>query len=134
MSEPTDAHTQTAIAPGHDGRLAGKVAFVTGATSGIGRATALAFAREGASVVVADVAADGNRETARLIEQAGGQALAMARDVTSGEEIKAALDAAVTERIRALPATWGSRNIASRIGRAGARRESWTRTPAAWRL
>jgi len=42
-------------------RFAGKVAFVTGATSGIGRATALAFAREGASVTVADVAADGYR-------------------------------------------------------------------------
>lgn len=54
------------------GRFDGKVAFVTAATSGIGRATALAFAREGASVAVADVAADGNRETARLIERAGG--------------------------------------------------------------
>lgn len=42
------------------GRFDGKVAFVTGATSGMGRATALAFAREGASVVVADVAADGS--------------------------------------------------------------------------
>ena len=45
------------------GRFDGKVAFVTGATSGIGRATALAFAREGANVVVADVAAEGNQET-----------------------------------------------------------------------
>ena len=78
---------------GQNGRFAGKVAFVTGATSGIGRATALAFAREGASVVVADVAADGARETARLIEQAGGRALAVACDVTRGDDIKAALDA-----------------------------------------
>ena len=50
-------------------RFAGKVAFVTGATSGIGRATALAFAREGASVVVADVAADRANETSRLIDR-----------------------------------------------------------------
>jgi NAD(P)-dependent dehydrogenase (short-subunit alcohol dehydrogenase family) len=76
-------------------RFAGKVAFVTGATSGIGRATALAFAREGASVVVADVAADGNTETARLIEQAGGQALAVSCDVTSAADIRAALDTTV---------------------------------------
>src|SRR4051794_41886879 len=76
-------------------RFAGKVAFVTGATSGIGRATALAFAREGANVVVADVAAEGNQETARLIEQAGGQALAVTCDVTSTDDIRAALEATV---------------------------------------
>jgi NAD(P)-dependent dehydrogenase (short-subunit alcohol dehydrogenase family) len=72
-------------------RFPDKVAFVTGATSGIGRATALAFAREGASVVVADVATDGNRETARLIEQAGGQALAVTCDVTRTADIQEAL-------------------------------------------
>ena len=55
------------------GRFEGKVAYVTGATSGIGRATALAFAREGAGVVVADVATDGNRETAALIEKAAAR-------------------------------------------------------------
>jgi NAD(P)-dependent dehydrogenase (short-subunit alcohol dehydrogenase family) len=75
------------------GRFGGKVAFVTGATSGIGRATALAFAREGASVVVADVAADGNRETARMIEHAGGRSLAVSCDVARGDDVKAALQA-----------------------------------------
>jgi NAD(P)-dependent dehydrogenase (short-subunit alcohol dehydrogenase family) len=61
--------------------FAGKVAFVTGGASGIGRAAALAFARQGASVVVADVSAQGNQETARLIEQEGGRALAVRCDV-----------------------------------------------------
>jgi NAD(P)-dependent dehydrogenase (short-subunit alcohol dehydrogenase family) len=73
----------------------GKVAFVTGAANGIGRATALAFAREGASVVIADVSEQGNRETARLIEEAGGRALAVKCDVSRVEDIKAALDKTV---------------------------------------
>ena len=53
------------------GKFTGKVAFVTGAASGIGRAAALAFARQGASVVAADVSEQGNQETARLIEEQG---------------------------------------------------------------
>jgi NAD(P)-dependent dehydrogenase (short-subunit alcohol dehydrogenase family) len=70
----------------------GKVAFVTGAGSGIGRATALAFSREGASVTVADVSEQGSQETARLIEEKGGQALAVKCDVTRTEDVKAALE------------------------------------------
>jgi NAD(P)-dependent dehydrogenase (short-subunit alcohol dehydrogenase family) len=57
--------------------LAGKVAFVTGAGNGIGRAAALVFAREGAGVVVADISEQDNQQTARMIEQAGGRALAV---------------------------------------------------------
>jgi NAD(P)-dependent dehydrogenase (short-subunit alcohol dehydrogenase family) len=72
-------------------RFTEKVAFVTGATSGIGRATALAFAHEGANVIVADVATEGNEETAALIEQAGGQAIAVTCDVTSSDDVTAAL-------------------------------------------
>jgi len=79
----------------HNGSFADKVAFVTGAANGIGRAAALAFAREGASVVVADVSEQGNQETARLIEKAGGRALAVSCDVTRAEDVRAALDKTV---------------------------------------
>ena len=72
-----------------------KVAFVTGASSGIGRTTAMAFAREGASVVVADIAEARNQETARLVEDLGGRALAVKCDVTRSEDVKAALDKTV---------------------------------------
>src|SRR5438094_4544691 len=75
----------------------GKVAFVTGAASGIGRAAALAFAREGASVVVADVSEEGNQETSRMIEELGGHALAVRCDVSRPEDVKAALDGGLNE-------------------------------------
>jgi len=74
-----------------NGSYTGKVAFITGGANGIGRATALAFARVGASVVVVDVSEHGNRETVRLIEAEGGRALAVRCDVTRAEEVKAAL-------------------------------------------
>jgi NAD(P)-dependent dehydrogenase (short-subunit alcohol dehydrogenase family) len=75
--------------------FAGKVAFVTGAASGIGRAAALAFAREGASVVVADVSEKNHQETARLIQEFGGQGLAVTCDVRRSEEVQRALNATI---------------------------------------
>ena len=78
-----------------NGTFAGKAAFVTGAATGIGRAAALAFAREGASVVVGDVSERGNQETARTIEELGGRALAVRCDVTRTEDVRAALNKAI---------------------------------------
>src|SRR5215218_507560 len=78
-------------------RFAGKVAFVTGAGSGIGRATAIAFATEGADVVLADIDAAGNEETARLASEHGGQVLAVKCDVTSSSDIQAAISQTVEE-------------------------------------
>ncbi|MEU9829439.1 SDR family oxidoreductase [Micromonospora chersina] len=71
--------------------FAGKVVFVTGAASGIGRATALAFARAGARVTATDISEPGARETARMISEVGGRALAVRCDVTSSEDVRAAL-------------------------------------------
>ncbi|WP_243652810.1 glucose 1-dehydrogenase [Novosphingobium sp. PhB165] len=76
--------------------LAGKVALVTGASGGIGRAAALAFARSGASVLVSDVNEEGGRETVSLIEQAGGKAVWQRCDVSKGDEVKAMVAAAVS--------------------------------------
>jgi NAD(P)-dependent dehydrogenase (short-subunit alcohol dehydrogenase family) len=83
------------MATNRNGSFAGKVAFVTGAASGIGRAAALAFAREGAGVVAADVAEQANQETTRLIEKQGGRALTVRCDVTQAAGVKAALDKTV---------------------------------------
>ncbi|CAN0240909.1 unnamed protein product [Phaeothamnion confervicola] len=77
--------------------FAGKTIVITGAASGIGRATALIFAREGANVVCADRNEDGVRETAALVNGKGSQALALTVDVTSRKQvddmIKRAVDA-----------------------------------------
>ena len=69
--------------------FAGKVALVTGGASGIGRATALAFAREGARTVISDVDADGGEETVRTIKDSGGEATFVKADVTSSDEVEA---------------------------------------------
>ena len=75
-----------------NGSFEGKVVFVTGAGSGIGRAAALAFAREGVSVVAADLSEHANQETARMIKEAGSRALAVRCDVSRADDVSAALE------------------------------------------
>ena len=77
------------------GLIAGKVALVTGASSGIGRATALAFAREGAKVVVADVTVEGGEETVAQVKKAGGEAIFVKTDVSKAVEVEALVAKAV---------------------------------------
>lgn len=77
------------------GMLEGKSALITGGARGIGRATALLFAKEGARLVVSDLSEDGARETVALINKAGGQALSHAGDVTDAAVVQAMVDLAV---------------------------------------
>ncbi len=78
-----------------DGKLAGKVAVVTGAAGGMGRAIAVAFAAEGAKVAVSDIAAEGGNETVELIAGAGGEARFFATDVADAAVRRGAVDGTV---------------------------------------
>jgi NAD(P)-dependent dehydrogenase (short-subunit alcohol dehydrogenase family) len=80
------------------GKLAGKKAIITGADSGIGRAVAIAYAREGADVLIAYLNEhDDAKETQRLVEEAGRKAVVVAGDVGSAAHCRAILDKAVKE-------------------------------------
>ena len=77
------------------GQLDGKVALVTGGASGIGRATALACAREGARLVIADLHEDGGQQTVHLITEKGGDAIFVQADVSSVAAVEAMIRTAV---------------------------------------
>jgi NAD(P)-dependent dehydrogenase (short-subunit alcohol dehydrogenase family) len=105
-----------------------KVALVTGGSSGIGRAAALAFAREGAKVVVADVQVAGGQETVRLIGDAGGEAVFVRTDVASPVEVQALVDQAV-QRYGRLDCAFNNAGIEGTLApTAECSEENWNRT------
>ncbi|MGH8787455.1 MAG: SDR family NAD(P)-dependent oxidoreductase [Cupriavidus necator] len=82
---------------GAQGRLAGKIAYITGAGSGIGRAAAQRFAREGARLVIAEFDETQGRACADAIHAAGGEAVYVRTDVTSEDSVRASIAAAVAQ-------------------------------------
>ena len=76
-------------------RLDGKVAIITGAGSGIGRAAALLFAEEGAKVVVADLSEAAGQETVALVAAAGGEALFVETDIRRAAQVESMVNQAV---------------------------------------
>src|SRR5205823_5315179 len=90
---PADGEGPGADAVGLEGasvRLAGKVALITGAGAGIGRAAALLFAREGARVAAADLDSGTGRETVEQVQAAGGEAIFVRVDVAAADSVRAA--------------------------------------------
>ncbi|MCE2488127.1 MAG: SDR family oxidoreductase [Desulfurellaceae bacterium] len=109
------------------GLVEGKVALVTGGGSGIGRQACLVFAREGAQVVVCDVAVEGGEETVGQIEQAGGQATFIRADVAQAAEVEA-LVAKTVETYGRLDCAYNNAGIAGRTARvADDSEQNWER-------
>jgi NAD(P)-dependent dehydrogenase (short-subunit alcohol dehydrogenase family) len=95
--------------------FAGRVAFVTGAASGIGRAAALRFAAEGAAVAVCDIDDDGANETAEEIRSAAGTAIALHCDVSMDASIAAAVRATV-DQLGRLDFAFNNAGVGGQIG------------------
>ena len=111
--------------------LEGKSALVTGGASGIGRATALAFAREGARVAVADILEEAAQGNVAEIEAMGGQALAIACDVTDDDAVKAMI-AATVDAFGGLDCAFNNAGIAPYQVNAGGQKIADV-APEAWR-
>jgi NAD(P)-dependent dehydrogenase (short-subunit alcohol dehydrogenase family) len=111
------------------GRLTGKRALITGAASGIGRATALLFAREGAAVVVVDVDEAGGQAVAQAIRNEGGQAMFVRCDVTQAEDCQRAVQRAVDE-FGGIDVLFNNAGIIRRATVIGTTEEEWDRVMA----
>jgi NAD(P)-dependent dehydrogenase (short-subunit alcohol dehydrogenase family) len=107
------------------GLLEGKSALITGGGGGIGRATALIFAREGARLAVADAVRDAAEETVALVNKAGGQAIALSGDVTDSAAVVAMIDAVVSAHGR-IDCAFNNAGIAGyQVGAAGKKTHEW---------
>ena len=95
--------------------LTGKVALITGGSTGIGRASCLAFAREGARVVVADLNAEAGEHTVQLVRAAGGEAVFVRADVSLDDEVGAMVRTAVATYGR-LDCAFNNAGVAGAIG------------------
>ncbi|MBM4445155.1 MAG: SDR family oxidoreductase [Chloroflexi bacterium] len=112
------------------GTLDAKVALVTGGSSGIGRAAALAFAREGARVVVSDIVEEGGRETLDMIRKAGGEAIFVKVDVIRAEEVEAMVKRTV-ETYGRLDCAFNNAGVGGEIATIeNSREEVWDRVLA----
>ena len=110
--------------------LEDRVSLVTGASSGIGRATALVFAEEGARLVLADVDEDGGRETVRLVAEAGAEALFVPCDVTDSAQVSGLVTECV-ERFGRLDCAFNNAGIGGESARlADYDEEAWNRVLA----
>ncbi|MGH7029125.1 MAG: SDR family NAD(P)-dependent oxidoreductase, partial [Stellaceae bacterium] len=108
------------------GLLDGKAALVTGGGGGIGRAAALALAREGARVAVADIAAEAASETVALVNAAGGQAISLSGDIARDAEVKALIDNTVVAYGR-LDCAFNNAGIAGwQVEAAGKKTAEWS--------
>ena len=108
------------------GLLDGKSALITGGGGGIGRATALAFAREGARLAVADVMAEAARETVALVNAAGGQAISFAGEVTQDAEVRSMIEAVIAAYGR-LDCAFNNAGIAGwQVDAAGKKTAEWS--------